>query len=75
MALILAFRATEATPPGEPVTPHAAAPATSPSRSAELIFFPGVRYERHALGHEPGPAVNARRCHRIKPRELIDLMD
>jgi len=69
MALILAFRAPAAHP--------SASPQTQDSKlvSAELIFFPGVRYERHAPEQDPAPVAKGRRARRSSQRELIDMMD
>ncbi len=39
--------------------------------SAEIVFFPGVRYERASGGPEPAPQEDGRRGHR--KRDRIDL--
>lgn len=75
MALILAFRAAEAAHAGTPVKPRPLETPAPASQSAELILFPGVRYERHAPEARPEPCRKSRSPRRSKPRELIDLMD
>lgn len=75
MALILAFRAAEAAPASAPASRRAAGPEASPAHCAELIIFPGVRYQRHASDPAFEPVSNGRRTRRTKPRELIDLME
>jgi len=67
MATILAFR----TPNTSPGAGEAAPASPKQRKSAELIFFPGVRYERA----EPATAPSSRRSRRAKPHELIDMMD
>jgi len=68
MATILAFRAARA---ADAPLKTGSQPCENPSKSAELIFFPGVRYERAASEAETSP----RRARRSKSRELIDMMD
>ena len=69
MALILAFRAPAAHPSTSPQT------RDSKTVSADLIFFPGVRYERHAPDAGAAPVAKGRRARRSSQRELIDMMD
>ena len=68
MATILAFPTASAT--HDEVVVREISPRTIRG-SAELIFFPGVRYERAATAPEP----SSRRSKRMKVRELIDMMD
>ena len=72
MATILAFKPAPAA--GSSRSGAAALPCTS-SRSAELIFFPGVRYERHAETPEPQPDSSPRRKRRSRPHDAINLPD
>ena len=75
MATILAFK---------PASADRSAPSNEQATSskAELIFFPGVRYERADLGATRAPQAapqqsrnGSRRTRNHRPHDLIDLMD
>lgn len=59
MATILSFR---------PSDPHRGSPRPSQAHPAEIVFFPGVRYER--LSEAPKPAKRRR-----TRRDKIELQD
>jgi hypothetical protein len=67
MATILEFRPAAGSCRAADAT---GGPTAAAARSAELIFFPGVRYERH----EQTPAPKSRGKRR-RPHDLIDLPD
>lgn len=79
MATILAFKPAS---PDRSAAPAQAAASCPASTKAELIFFPGVRYERVDTSGEiqshPAPQrerKNSRRTRQPRSHDLIDLMD
>lgn len=70
MATILEFR-----PASQPVTgPNATVPAGV--STAELIFFPGIRYERASQQEDLSQTTPKRaRKRRVRPHDSIDLPD
>ena len=72
MATILAFKPAPAAGSDQPTR---AALHCAASKPAELIFFPGVRYERHETLPEPQLEARTRRKRRTRQHDAITLPD
>lgn len=66
MATILEFRA------GRVRESHS---ARLPESSAEIVIFPGIRYERWEEGEAPAPAPAIPKARRQRHRDTLELED